>query len=87
MKGMKLKVLGSELNALDWRQAMMKELSPHIPTGVTLGITDDNFGSMMLDYLVDGTIEVINLHNSEKGILGMWFLMDANLWYDDEVMK
>ena len=81
----KLKVLGSSLYGDAWRQAMMKELSPYIPTGVTLGITDDNFGSMMLDYLVDGTIEMINLHNDAEGIPGIWFLMDADLYYDDEV--
>lgn len=82
-----LKVLGSELYGEAWRHAMMKELTPHIPAGVTLGVGDDNFGSEMLDYLVDGTIEMINLHNREHDIRGQWLLMGPDLYYDDEVIK
>lgn len=82
----KIKVVGSELYGDAWRQAMLKELTPHIPSGVSLGITDDNFGLTMLDYIVDGTIEMINQYNYSAGISGRWFLMDADLYYDNEVI-
>ena len=80
------KVLGSELYGQNWRQAMMKELIPHIPSGVTLGIQDDNFGTAMLDYLVDGTIEMINQHNQAEDIRGRWFLTGPDLYFDTEEM-
>ena len=82
----KMKVIGSELYGDAWRQAMLKELTPHIPSGVSLGIADDDFGLTMLDYIVDGTIEMINQHNQSAGINGRWFLMGADLYYDDEVI-
>ena len=82
----KMKVIGSELYGDAWRQAMLKELTPHIPSGVSLGITDDNFGLTMLDYIVDGAIEMINQHNQSAGINGRWLLMGADLYYDDEVI-
>jgi hypothetical protein len=82
-----MKVIGSELYGDAWRQAMLKELTQHIPDGVSLGITDDNFGLTMLDYIVDGTIEMINQHNYSAGINGKWFLMGADLYYDDEEMN
>jgi hypothetical protein len=80
----KMKVLGNELYGEAWRQAMMKELTPYIPSGVSLGIADDDFGTVMLDYMVDGTIEMINMHNDANRIKGIWFLMGSDLYYDDE---
>lgn len=80
---MKLKVLGSELNALDWRRAMLKELSPHITVGMTLSIEDDDFNDAMLDYLVDAVVEVINQYNKSNNIPGRWILMGPDLYYEE----
>lgn len=82
-----LKVLGAELYGEAWRQAMMKELTPHIPAGVTLGVTDDDFGLAMLDYIVDGTIEMINQYNRQNDIRGQWMLMGPDLYYDTEEIQ
>jgi len=62
---------------------MLKELSPHISSGMVLGISDDDFTDVMLDYMVDAVVEIVNQANQDDGKPGRWVLMGPDLYYTE----
>lgn len=81
--GIKLVVMGSELVGEAWRQTMMKALTPYIPSGVTLSLSDDDFSSDTLNYLADATVEMINAYNRLYHVRGEWMILGGDLYFDD----
>jgi hypothetical protein len=69
-----------DLKNPEWTSVIMGVLSLSVPQHVSLQIEDAVLDEYLRPYLVDITVELINMWNESQGIEDRWYIIEGNLW-------